>query len=43
METVEIGPFEYADKIPLKTDFAGRACGSCRGSGPLGCVTSSRA
>src|SRR3954468_11137571 len=22
METIEVGPFEYADKIPLKSDFA---------------------
>src|SRR5260221_3231954 len=22
METIEVGPFEYADKIPLKQDFA---------------------
>jgi 2,3,4,5-tetrahydropyridine-2-carboxylate N-succinyltransferase len=22
METIELGPFEYADKLPLKTDFA---------------------
>ena len=22
METIEVGPFEYADKIPLKRDFA---------------------
>ena len=22
METIEVGPFEYADKIPLKTDYA---------------------
>ena len=22
METIELGPFEYADKIPLKSDFA---------------------
>ena len=24
METIEIGPFEYADKIPLKTDYMAR-------------------
>ncbi len=24
METIEVGPFEYADKIPLKTDYAAR-------------------
>ena len=23
METIELGPFEYADKIPLKHDYAG--------------------
>lgn len=24
METIEVGPFEYHDKIPLKTDYAGK-------------------
>jgi len=24
METIEVGPFEYADKIPLKTDYQAR-------------------
>ncbi|MCP3853331.1 MAG: 2,3,4,5-tetrahydropyridine-2,6-dicarboxylate N-succinyltransferase [Actinomycetia bacterium] len=24
METIELGPFEFADKIPLKTDYAAR-------------------
>ena len=33
METIELGPFEYADKIPLKHDYAGaQACASCPGA-----------
>src|SRR6476646_8957795 len=24
MQTIELGPFEYADKIPLKHDYSGR-------------------
>ena len=33
METIEVGPFEYADKLPLKRDFAaGRASASCPGA-----------
>ena len=30
METIEIGPFEYHDKIPLKRDSTRWACASCR-------------
>ena len=29
METVELGPFEYADKLPLKHGFAEAACAPC--------------
>ena len=30
VEPIEVGPFEYHDKIPLKRDYAGPACASCR-------------
>ena len=44
METVELGPFEYADKIPLKRDYAGRRrAGRARAPAPAGAPTSSRA
>ena len=36
METIELGPFEYADKLPLKTDFAAAGVRvGARGIGPL--------
>ena len=41
METIELGPFEYADKIPLKHGYAGsRGCGPCRAARPGGARTS---
>ena len=43
METIELGPFEYADKIPLKRHYQARACGWCRGRRPAGAPTSHRA
>ncbi len=44
MATIELGPFEYADKIPLKSDFqaVGRA-GGARGVGPVRLVPRPRA
>jgi 2,3,4,5-tetrahydropyridine-2-carboxylate N-succinyltransferase len=30
METIEVGPFEYRDRIPLKHDHARRESGWCR-------------
>ena len=39
METMEVGPFEFADKLPLKRDYAGVGRpGGARGLGPLGLV-----
>ena len=36
MATIELGPFEYADKIPLKTRLRrGRRAGRARGVGPV--------
>ena len=44
METIELGPFEYADKIPLKRDYAGaRTCASSRARRRAGARTSRRA
>ena len=44
METVEVGPFEYHDKIPLKKDFAAAGVRVVPGaSASLGRRTSSRA
>ena len=37
------GPFEYADKIPLKGDYEAAGCGSCRAPRPAGARSSSRA
>ena len=30
METVEVGPFEFHDKMPLKRGYAEAGCGWCR-------------
>ena len=40
METIELGPFEYADKIPLKRTTRRPACGSCPARRPAGAATS---
>ena len=40
METIEVGPFEFADKLPLKHDFAGSGVGSCPAGPPAGARTS---
>ena len=37
METIEVGPFEFADKLPLKHDYAsGRRPGGAGRIGPVG-------
>ncbi len=44
METIEVGPFEYADKLPLKHDFAAAGVRVVPGRlGPLGLVPRPRA
>ena len=40
MEMIEVGPFEYHDKIPLKHDYAARRCGSCPAGRRAGARTS---
>ena len=30
MQPIEVGPFEYLDKIPLSTTTPGAGCASCR-------------
>ena len=40
METIEAGPFEYADKLPLKHGLRRRAaCAWCPGPRPAGAPT----
>ena len=36
METVEVGPFEFADRLPLKKDMPRPGCGWCRAPRPAG-------
>ena len=43
METIELGPFEYADKIPLKRGSKPPGCGSCPGPRPARARSSSAA
>ena len=43
METIEHGPFEYADKLPLKHGFARPACAHCRVRRPAGVRSSAAA
>ena len=43
MERIEVGPFEFHDKIPLKHGLDGRACASCRRASCATARSSSRA
>ena len=42
METIEAGPFEYADKLPLKHGFAEAGVRPAGGVGPLGLLPRAR-
>ncbi len=44
MDTIEVGPFEYADKLPLKTDYDGQGrAGGARAPRPAGAPSSTAA
>ena len=43
MQTIELGPFEFADRIPLKRGYAASGAGSCPGRPPAGGRSSSAA